>query len=104
MREKFYKKEKDEMESDDEEVNLRIRNKRTFKYKYKVNMNILAGIFKDEFVNVLLCSEAEESIKKYEEMIEKMKKYVVPIKPGRNYPRRKMHSMNKYRSNLRRNI
>ena len=89
-----------------EDINreMKIEDKKGLKYKYKANMNILAGIFKDEFVNVLLSPTAEESLIKYKNMIEHMKKYVVPIKPNRTFPRRKMHSMNKYRSNLRRNI
>jgi len=46
----------------------------------------------------------EESTKRYMNMIEELRKNVVPIKPGRRFERRKMHSMNKYRSNLRRNV
>ena len=89
-----------------EDINrdIEIENKKGRKYKYKTNMNILAGIFKRKFVEVLLSPTAEESAQKYKEMIEQMKQYVVPIKPGREFPRRRMHSMNKYRSNLRRNI
>lgn len=78
--------------------------KQGLKYEYKVNMNILAGIFKRKFVEVLMAPTAEESIEKYKKMIDKIKKYIVPIKPGRKFPRNRMHSMNKYRSNLRRNI
>lgn len=79
--------------------------KRTgLKYEYKINMNILAGKFKKEFIEVLMSPTAEESTKKYMNMIEELRKNVVPIKPGRRFERRKMHSMNKYRSNLRRNV
>ena len=78
--------------------------KQGLKYEYKVNMNILAGIFKRKFVEVLMAPTAEESLEKYKNMIAKMKKYIIPIKPGRKFPRNRMHSMNKYRSNLRRNI
>ena len=37
-------------------------------------------------------------------MVDEMGKNLVPIEPGRKYEIRKIHSMNKYRSNLRRNI
>ena len=78
--------------------------KQGLKYEYKVNMNILAGIFKRKFVEVLMAPTSKESIEKYNKMIEEIRKHIIPIKPGRKFPRNKMHSMNKYRSNLRRNI
>ncbi len=74
------------------------------KYEYKVNMNVLAGIYKKKFIDVLMAPNAEESSRRYMKMIEEIRKHVVPIKPGRSFERRRMHSMNKYRSNLRRNV
>lgn len=74
------------------------------KYEYKINMNILAGIFKKKYIDILIMKDEEEKKKKYLEMIDTMAKYLIPIKPGRSFKRKKMHSMNKYRSNLRRNI
>lgn len=82
----------------------RIENNGNRKYEYKVNMNILAGIFKKEYIDILIIESEEEREKRYLKMVEKMSKYLVPIKPGRSFERRKMHSMNKYRSNLRRNV
>ena len=67
-------------------------------------MNILAGKFKKEFIEVLISPTVEESTKRYMNMIEELRKNVVPIKPGRRFERRKMQSMNKYRTNLRRNV
>lgn len=74
------------------------------KYDYKLNMNILAGIFKKKFIDVLMAPNKEESSRRYKKMIDEIRRHVVPIKPGRSFERRRMHSMNKYRSNLRRNI
>ena len=72
------------------------------KYDYKINMNIMIGTLRERFMEIIL-SSGEELQKKAEEFNEEIKKYLVPIKPGRSYPRKKMHSMNKYRHNLRRN-
>ena len=69
------------------------------KYEYKINMNILAGIFKRKYIDILILEDEEEKVKRYMEMIDLMSKYLVPIKPGRSFERRKMHSMNKYRRN-----
>ena len=72
------------------------------KYEYKFNMNIMVGMFKNKFIEIVANEELEEDI--MEEFIQEITKYLVPIKPNRNYPRRKMHSMNKYRHNLRKNF
>jgi len=74
------------------------------KYDYKLNMNILAEIFKKKFIDVVLAPTKEESSKRYMKMIDEIRRHAVPIKPGRSFERKKMHSINKYRSNLRRNI
>ena len=82
----------------------RIDNNPNRKYEYKINMNILAGIFKSEYIKILTIKDEKDKEKKYLEMVNLMAKHLVPIKPGRNFTRKRMHSMNKYRSNLRRNI
>ena len=43
----------------------------------------------------IVLSEGEELQKKRDEFIELVKKYLVPIKPGRSFLRKRMHSMNK---------
>lgn len=69
----------------------------------EVNKNILVGIYRQEIIRVLEIEEEPERELAYKKMIEEMSKNVVEIKPGRRYERRRMHSMNKYRHNLRRN-
>lgn len=82
----------------------RVEQNPNSKYEYKVNMNILAGIFKKKYIDIIILDDEQERNKRYIDMINRMSKYLVPIKPGRSFERRRMHSMNKYRSNLRRNI
>ena len=72
------------------------------KYDYKINMNIMVGTLRERFMEIVL-SEGEELEKKTEEFNKEIKKNLVSIKPGRSYPRKRMHSMNKYRHNLRKN-
>ena len=66
-------------------------------------MNIMVGIFREKLIEVFLQTKVKEIAIRQEEFIEEIKKYLVPIKPNRSYPRKRMHSMNKYRHNLRRN-
>jgi hypothetical protein len=66
-------------------------------------MNILVGIFREKFMEIILCDRKEVD-KKTDEFNREMKKYLVPIKPGRSFQRKRLHSMNKYRHNLRKNF
>jgi len=80
----------------------KIEKEKELKYEYKVNMNVMVGLLRENLMEIIL-SPAKEIDKKTDEFLKEIKKYVVPIKPGRTYPRKKMHSMNKYRHNLRKN-
>ena len=53
-------------------------------------------------IEIVANEELEEDI--MEEFIQEITKYLVPIKPNRNYPRKRMHGINKYRYNLRKNF
>ena len=72
------------------------------KYDYKINMNVMVGILRKQLMEIIL-SEGTELERNRDEFCEEITKYLVPIKPGRSYPRKRIHSMNKYRHNLRRN-
>lgn len=73
------------------------------KYDYRINQNILVGIYRVEILRILGIKEDEARKVAYDEMIKEISQQVVEVKPGRKYCRRRMHSMNKYRHNLRRN-
>ena len=62
----------------------------------------MVGIFRERLMEII-SSEGKEMDSKIDEFNNEIKKYLVPIKPGRTYPRKRMHSMNKYRHNLRKN-
>lgn len=72
------------------------------KYEYKLNMNIMVGIFREELIDIISSSPIKRAIK-MNNFFKKIKKYIIAEKPGRTYPRKRMHSMNKYRHNLRKN-
>lgn len=86
------------------EIDRKVEPQGNKKYKYKVNKNILVGIYKQELIKILEIEDEKEQLERYKKMIDEIKNHLVPIKPGRKFNRRRMHSMNKYRSNLRRNI
>lgn len=56
-----------------------------YKYNYKINKNLLVGIIKNEIIDVFLsdCDLEAYSTK----LKERIKKNIIPIRPGRSFPR-----------------
>ena len=80
---------------------LQMQNpEKLLKYEYKINKNVSAGVLKDEIIKILLNSDSDlESF--CERLKMQMKRSMVPIRPGRNYARRKKNNK-KYPMNNRR--
>lgn len=88
------------------EANEKIRaSKKTEKkkYEYKININILIGKLRKDFIEIML-DLSDEGDKKYNKLIEEIQKELVPIRPNRKNPRRKLSYRIKYRQNQKRNI
>ena len=61
------------------------QTKKVPKYKYKVNRNILIGTIKNEIMDILL---GDKDLDEYcEKLKDRIKKNLVPIVPGRKFPR-----------------
>ena len=83
------------------ESNNRLKdNDKKLKYVYKTNENKAIGLYKEEFIKIMLTENIKERMKMYEQHINNMKKYVSAIRPDRpNQPRlNNLHS--KYRTNM----
>lgn len=66
------------------------RNKdKGLKYDYKVNVNILIGKLKDRLILMLLEEDPEKRKTKYRKIMQDISQNVVPIRPGRQNPRKK---------------
>ena len=77
-----------------------------YKYDYQVNMNTLIGLLRERFILILLSmaiNNDEKSQKEYDELIEEIRKELVPIRPGRKNERKEYKGYNKYKKNYRRN-
>lgn len=72
------------------------------KYKYKTNTNILIGSLKDEFVLLLLEPNKRKRNKKFNKIMFKISKSVIPIRPERQNPRKKRVVRGKYKTNHKR--
>jgi hypothetical protein len=76
------------LQSVQEEIEQEI-DQTKYKHKMKVNINMAVGQFKRMFIQLML----SENSKKYEELTDMLFDYIsselVPIRPGRKYPRKK---------------
>jgi hypothetical protein len=65
------------------------------KYDYKVNVNILIGKLKDKMVIMLLEDDPIKRERIFEDIIQKITKNLVPIRPGRHFSHHKKHTRDK---------
>lgn len=79
------------------EANERIKaQKKNLSYEYKVNMNIFIGKMIPMLVSVLLEENSSKRGRQYEKLIKDIAKNVVPVRPGRSFPRREPSRKTKY--------
>lgn len=67
------------------------QKKKKSKYKYKVNMNIAVGIFKKELIDILIEEDIKKMNVRFDKLINKISKYIQPVRDGRKYERRLGH-------------
>ena len=78
---------------------LKERNKRKkLKREYHINENKAIGLYKEQFIKILLIEDKNVAIQKYDELIYEMQKYVSVIRENRKSPRI-WNISNKYHSN-----
>lgn len=82
---------------------IKDKKKEGLKYEYKVNMNILIGTFREYIVIITLEPDPEIRMKMNMDMIDEIVSNLVPIRPGRSYPRKPYTGINKYNQNHKRN-
>lgn len=75
---------------------------KSLKYEYKVNANILIGKLKDKLVLMLLEDDPEKRTALFYQIMQKITKNMVPIRPGRSHTRRKGLKAHKYPMNQKR--
>jgi hypothetical protein len=84
-----------------EEVEKAQEGKRN-KYRYKVNINHEIGVLKDRLVESLLEEDDKKRAEKFEEVVNLLRKRIIPIRPNRSLPRnipRKVKFHHNHKSN-----
>ena len=82
-------------------ANQRLSEKK-FKYtEYKINKSLLIGKLKDDLIEILLEDDNHIKNNRFNQLIKDMSRYVVPVRPGRSYERKKASSNKNSRSRKR---
>ncbi|MVX67379.1 hypothetical protein GKZ28_27590 [Clostridium chromiireducens] len=66
-------------------------------------MNVLVGTLREYMIKVLLEVDENKAEETYNNMINEIKRSLVPIRSGRSFERKPYSGANKHRTNLRRN-
>ncbi len=73
---------------------------KSLKYDYKINNNLTIGTLKNKIVDILLESGDLDGL--YSKIVQQIKRQAVPIRPNRNFSRKKKQNRRKYHMNLKR--
>lgn len=71
-------------------------NQKEYKYEMKINKNMAVGFFKKAFIFIMLENDFEKQSELLDIMVKKIKKYLVPVRKGRTYPRDKNKDKNRH--------
>lgn len=87
--------------NNDEKIKEENKEK-NLKYEYKTNFNVLVGVMKDNFILLLL--EKNKRNKVYAELMKRISRSTVPIRPDRHNPRKEKMSRGKFKTNYKRSL
>lgn len=74
-------------------------NEKKLKHEYQINENKAIGLYKEQFIRIMLIEDKKIATKQFEELVEEMAKYVSVIRENRISTERKFIISNKYHSN-----
>lgn len=88
------------------ELNKKLKKEKSKEYEYRVNVNLLSGILKTYFLYFFCTKSTTEKLREhyYKELLNFIEKNLVLVKIGKNNPRIKKVSRNKYKTNIRKNF
>ena len=76
----------------------KIAEEKNLKHEVRINENIAIGLFKETMIRLMLEEDERLRGRIFTELIEEMKKEIVPIRKSVSQPRRWKH-LNKYKCN-----
>lgn len=79
---------------------LETNKNRKLKLEYKINENKAIGIYKEEYIRILLIEDKKEMNQEFENLIKEMERYTSAIRNNRETQPRRWNQKNKYRTNF----
>jgi hypothetical protein len=70
-----------------------------YKYEMRINENIAIGLFKEQFIRLMVEEDDEHKNKLFERLKTDMARNIVPVRKSKSAPR-KWNYFNKYKGNL----
>lgn len=89
---------------DSDEIAKVERENKEIKYEYRTNLNILIGSLKDKLIMMYLEESPRKRNKIYKEIMQKVSRSSIPIRPNRQNPRIKRIARGKYKKNKKRSL
>lgn len=91
-----YNQISDMVKEGNEKVEKQCKNR---KLKYKINENKAIGIYKEEYIKIMMIENERNRAREYDKLIEEMEKYTTALKEEIKINPRKWNCTNKYRTN-----
>lgn len=89
---------------DSDEIVAIERKDKNNKYEYKTNLNILVGSLKDKLIMMYLEESPRKRNKMYKDIMEKVSRSDIPIRPDRQNSRIRKFARGKYKTNKKRSL
>ncbi|WP_231272851.1 IS4 family transposase [Clostridium botulinum] len=84
---------------------IKEKNKgKNLKHEYKTNLNILIGSLKDKLIIMMLEKDRGKRTKMFKNIMKQASQNTIPIRLGRQYPRKDSVSRCKYKANCKRSL
>jgi hypothetical protein len=79
---------------------VRKSRKKQYRYAIRINENIAIGLFKNQFINLIMEEDDHRKDKKFRQLTDDMERYIVPVRNNQPSAPRKWNKRNKYKCNL----
>lgn len=79
---------------------IKANKEKQLKLEYKINENKAIGIYKEQYIKILLIQDEIERNYEFDNLIKEMERYTSAIRNNRETQPRKWNSRNRYRNNL----
>ncbi|GHV19691.1 hypothetical protein FACS189494_01970 [Spirochaetia bacterium] len=74
-------------------------DKKKYKYEMRINENVATGLFKEQFIQLMIETDKRKINAMFDQLADNMMKNIVPVRPDLPGKPRKWNHFNKYKCN-----